>query len=174
MQLLGATLTTGVLFSLFQVKEVEKGKWISLTSQSRKKVFKLFTFNFKRFRDQLFKALASEHEFPFFLDEKGHAKFSLYWNRFPNRVLSVDYHSLPTYDQVALDFLFFCTISQTFGSIASLWQITFGSIPGLSLGAHMKRFAFLFNRFVSSAFMGSGNSHPMNVNLLAIAPIQIF
>ena len=32
---------------------------------------------------------------PFFLDEKGHAKFPLYWNRFSKSVLSVDCHNPP-------------------------------------------------------------------------------
>ena len=70
MQLLGATLTIEVLFSLFQVRNVEKGKQVSFSSQPMKKMFELFTSNFKQFKDHFFKALAFEHEFPFFLDER--------------------------------------------------------------------------------------------------------
>ena len=40
------------------------------------------------------------------MDEKGHAKFPFYWNRFSKRVLSVDYYSLSSYDQVVLGFLY--------------------------------------------------------------------
>ena len=39
--------TIGVRFSLLQVKDVEKGKWVSLSSQPRKRTFELFTSNFK-------------------------------------------------------------------------------------------------------------------------------
>ena len=98
MQLLGATPTIEVLFSLFQVRNVEKGKQASFSNQPMKKMFELFTSNFKQFKDHFFKALAFEHEFPFFLDERGCAKFPLYWNKFPKRVLSVDYNSLPAHD----------------------------------------------------------------------------
>ena len=62
--------TTGVLFSLFQVKDVKKAKWASLSSQPKKEIFELFTSNFKWFKGQFFKVLASEHEFPFFSTKK--------------------------------------------------------------------------------------------------------
>ena len=90
MEFLSATLTTGVLFTLFQVKDVKKGKWVSFSSQPRMKIFELITSNFKWFKDQFFKVLASEHKFLFFLDEKDHTRFPLYWNRYPKRVLNVD------------------------------------------------------------------------------------
>ena len=105
MAFLDAPSTTGVLFSLFQVKDVEKGKWASLSSEPRKRTFEFFTSNVKQFKDQFFKVLAAEHGFPFFSDKKGHAKFPLFWNRFPKSVLSIEYQSLPLYDQVVLDYL---------------------------------------------------------------------
>ena len=37
MKFLDSPLTTGVLFSLFPVKDVEKGKWVSLSSQPGRK-----------------------------------------------------------------------------------------------------------------------------------------
>ena len=90
MEFLGAISSIGILFSLFQVKDVEKEKYVSLSGQPRRKIFDLFTSNFKHFKDQFFKVRASEYEYRFFLDEKGHAKFLLYWNRFPKKVLRVD------------------------------------------------------------------------------------
>ena len=105
MNFLDSSSTIGVLFSLFYVKDIENGKWISFGSQLRKKVFEHLTSNFKHFKDQFFKVLASKNEFPFFLDEKDYAKFPLYWNRIPKRVLSINYHSLSAYDQVVLNFL---------------------------------------------------------------------
>ena len=78
MEFLGAVPRIGILFLLFQVKDVEKGKWDSLSGPPRRKIFNIFTSNFKHFKDQFFRIRASEYEYPFFLDEKGHAKFSLY------------------------------------------------------------------------------------------------
>ena len=51
MEFLGTVPSIGVLFSLFHVKDVEKGKWISLSGQPRRKIFDLFTSNFKHFND---------------------------------------------------------------------------------------------------------------------------
>ena len=48
---LGTVLTTRVLFSLFQVTDVERDKWISLSGQPRKKIFEIFNSNFKRFKE---------------------------------------------------------------------------------------------------------------------------
>ena len=78
MEFLGLASSIGILFSLFQVKGIERGKLISLSDQPRRKVFDLFTSNFKYFKDQFFKVRASEYEYPFFLDEKGHIRFPLY------------------------------------------------------------------------------------------------
>ena len=78
MEFFDAVSSIVVLFSLFQVKDVAKGKWVSLSGQPRRKIFDLFTSNFKSFKDQFFKVKASSHEYPFFLDGKGHAKFSLF------------------------------------------------------------------------------------------------
>ena len=105
MEFLGAIPSIGILFSLFQVKDAEKGKWVSLNSQPRRKIFDLFTSNFKHFKDQFFGVRDSEHEYPFFLDEKGHAKFHLYWNTFQKRALSMNSHSSSQYEQVILDYL---------------------------------------------------------------------
>ena len=68
--------------------------------------FFFFTSNFKHFKEQFFKVRVSKHEYLYFLDEKGHAKFLLYRNRFPKRVLSIDFHNLSQYEQVILDYLF--------------------------------------------------------------------
>ena len=66
------------------------------------------------------------------------------------------------------------TIGRTFGSIVYLWQMTHGSIPGISFGAHAKRSKLDLNKLISSTFMASGNICPMNINFLAFAPIWIF
>ena len=55
MDSLGAILSIGILFSLFQVKDIEKGKSISLSNQSRRKISDFFTSNFKHFKDQFFR-----------------------------------------------------------------------------------------------------------------------
>ena len=91
---------------MFQFKDIEKRKWVSMSSRPRRKFFDLFTSNFKHFKELFFKVRAFEHEYPFFLDEKGYAKFSLYWNRFLKRVPSIDSRSLSQYEQVILNYLF--------------------------------------------------------------------
>ena len=90
MEFIGVVPNIGILFSLFQVKDVDKGKGVSLSGQPRRKVFYFFTSNFKHFNYQFFRVRASKYEYPFFLDEKGHTKFPLYWNRCQKRVLSID------------------------------------------------------------------------------------
>ena len=76
MEFLGVVIR--ILFSFFQVKDIKKGKWISLSGQPRRKVFYFFTSNFKHFKDQFFRVRAFEYEYLFCLDEKGHNKFPFY------------------------------------------------------------------------------------------------
>ena len=105
MEFLGTIPSIRILSSLFQVKNVKKGKWISLGGQPRRKFFNLFTSNFKHFKDQFFRVRVSEYEYPFFLDGKSRAKFPLYWNRFLKRLLSIDSYNLSQYEKVILDYL---------------------------------------------------------------------
>ena len=71
-------------------------------------------------------------------------------------------------------FFFSYATSWTFESTSNIWQMTFGFILGVSSSAHVKRFEFLFNKFVNSTFKSSGSPRPMNVNYLDTAPIWIF
>ena len=73
-----------------------------------------------------------------------------------------------------MSFLFFCGKGRTFGSIANLWKMIFGSIPSVSSGAHANRSELDCRRLISSIFMATGSSRPTNVNFCDVAPIWIF
>ena len=40
------------------------------------------------------------------MDEKGHVKFPLYWNRFQKRILNIDCDNFSQYEKVILDYLY--------------------------------------------------------------------
>ena len=97
----------GVFFSHFKWKRAGKGGWLSLNNIRGKGWLKLFDNSYKHFKSSFFKVSSTEDKFPFFLNDKVHPRFPLFWQRGLTVLPKIDCATLDPEGQVLVDLLSF-------------------------------------------------------------------
>ncbi|MED6156458.1 hypothetical protein PIB30_014423 [Stylosanthes scabra] len=84
-----------VFFYLFQVKGVDRGAWVTLSSHQGRTIFCPFKATYRDFKEYYVKVRSAEDSFPFYLDEHLAEKFPLYWNKRHVQCLGVEEAKIP-------------------------------------------------------------------------------